>query len=666
MLVSCKETAWGFSREEILNLLAAGDTSFLAEISPDTAGQALKIGLEAPWFLAQHAYNSGNLPLMRALLETGKKHSGEPFSILCIRDLVHDGTLTQGLEAVTRLSEPDPVFPSFSLEAPALRAVLLADAGRLHEIPGGAEPFFYQTPLSESLISAGEKIIDPNPVFSRIFTLRKMVYLRAYGPAWEAGKELLTGENPEVFYRSILSDLGRSALYGASDPDEALRLFTDLFEKTAAGTKIPLPYADESVGYMLSFYRGRLLERIGSHRCEDAHAAFSTASSLATTPFDRDVAVWYLLELSSQNPQQLFKELKSYAPLWHDPSFFSGIIDRLIVRFVQDRNWTDLRSMYVDLADWLDRETLARLAYITAKVGGLDPQDEQEAYQLAFAEDHNSLYYRVLAREALHTAPSSAPPVVSYSSSGNIPHEGEAHGKNTSLEAVLRGFITYSLPHRVYPFAREYYPDIPSKLASDLTEALSKAGEYSAALRLSVLSVRATLGPVTEQQLTSLYPRPWHDAVSAAASRFALPEYLIYALIRSESFFDASVVSHAGASGLTQLMKPTAGDIARKLKVADYDLVDPETNITFGSFYLAELIRRLDGDTMAALFSYNAGITRVRSWQRAARGLDSTLFLESLPFSETREYGRKVLAAAVVYGYLYYQKSPGQIVRELF
>jgi len=113
-------------------------------------------------------------------------------------------------------------------------------------------------------------------------------------------------------------------------------------------------------------------------------------------------------------------------------------------------------------------------------------------------------------------------------------------------------------------------------------------------------------------------------------------------------------------------MRPTAGDIARKLGLDGFDLADPATNITFGAYYLGELVRRLDGKTMPALFAYNAGITRVRSWLASAPGLSGDLFLESLPYAETREYGRKVLAASAVYGYLYYQKTTGQTVRELY
>ena len=141
---------------------------------------------------------------------------------------------------------------------------------------------------------------------------------------------------------------------------------------------------------------------------------------------------------------------------------------------------------------------------------------------------------------------------------------------------------------------------------------------------------------------------------------------LLYGLIRTESFFRPAVSSGAGAQGLTQLMAGTAGDVARKLKVADYDLSDPATNIRFGAFYLDELIGRLDGNIMHALFAYNAGISRLRSWVRISGTLPHDLFLESLPFAETRDYGRKVLAASAVYGYLYNQKNAGQAVRDIF
>ena len=81
--------------------------------------------------------------------------------------------------------------------------------------------------------------------------------------------------------------------------------------------------------------------------------------------------------------------------------------------------------------------------------------------------------------------------------------------------------------------------------------------------------------------------------------------------------------------------------------------------------------RRLDGSSILALFAYNGGITRVRSWVKSANlefgtnALPKDLFLEALPFSETREYGRKVVSAAALYGTLYYSKSTSEVVEEI-
>ena len=153
------------------------------------------------------------------------------------------------------------------------------------------------------------------------------------------------------------------------------------------------------------------------------------------------------------------------------------------------------------------------------------------------------------------------------------------------------------------------------------------------------------------------YPRHFQQNVYHAIKQYKLPEYLIYALIRSESFFDPSISSYAGAIGLTQLMPLTAGDIAKKLKTENYDLTEPATNITFGVFYLEELIGRLDNSVIDALYAYNAGINKVRSWKKLYTGFPPDLFLEMIPFSETRGYGKKIVSAAAIYGNLYYGKS---------
>jgi soluble lytic murein transglycosylase len=122
-------------------------------------------------------------------------------------------------------------------------------------------------------------------------------------------------------------------------------------------------------------------------------------------------------------------------------------------------------------------------------------------------------------------------------------------------------------------------------------------------------------------------------------------------------------------------MEPTALDMAGRMARRggpDYrsaqgiDLKDPETNIRIGAYYLAYLIEQM-GSPMTALLAYNGGMGRLRRW-RAAGGdrLPEDLFLETIAFDETREYGRRVLAAAAVYGYLYYGMSMEEVVADVY
>jgi soluble lytic murein transglycosylase len=154
---------------------------------------------------------------------------------------------------------------------------------------------------------------------------------------------------------------------------------------------------------------------------------------------------------------------------------------------------------------------------------------------------------------------------------------------------------------------------------------------------------------------------------------------LLYGLIRTESAFQADIVSRAGAVGLTQLMPATAGEMADRIKRQggpDYtendgpDLRDPEVNVHIGAAYLSYLNNRMESPLLA-LLSYNGGMNRVRRWRNAENrspgtALPEDLFLETVEYSETREYGRKVLSAAAVYGYLYYDLSMKDFFTDIY
>ncbi len=105
-----------------------------------------------------------------------------------------------------------------------------------------------------------------------------------------------------------------------------------------------------------------------------------------------------------------------------------------------------------------------------------------------------------------------------------------------------------------------------------------------------------------------------------------------------------------------QIMPPTGARIAKALGVEGFDvesLFQPDTNIRFGAFYLAQLLRKFDGSLVLAIAAYNAGPEVVRNWAKEKDSALTDVFVDSVPYGETRRYLRKVLRSIRMYGLLY-------------
>ncbi len=129
---------------------------------------------------------------------------------------------------------------------------------------------------------------------------------------------------------------------------------------------------------------------------------------------------------------------------------------------------------------------------------------------------------------------------------------------------------------------------------------------------------------------------------------------LVFGLIRQESRFWAEAVASAGALGLMQVMPATGKWIASQLKTGEYrpsHLGDVTVNTGFGAYYLRTVLDQMGGSEPMAAASYNAGPGRARAW-RASVPLEGAIYAESIPFNETRDYVKKVLANAVWYAHL--------------
>ena len=146
------------------------------------------------------------------------------------------------------------------------------------------------------------------------------------------------------------------------------------------------------------------------------------------------------------------------------------------------------------------------------------------------------------------------------------------------------------------------------------------------------------------------FPTAFDENFKSAAAAAGVPLFELLAIARRESALFPEAVSSVGARGLMQVMPATARGLARRHDISyrrQSDLDDINTNLSLGALYYAELLNRFDGNRPMSLAGYNAGPNRVSRWAKGDLPVDR--WIDSLPFRETREYVRAVLAYRVIY-----------------
>jgi len=148
------------------------------------------------------------------------------------------------------------------------------------------------------------------------------------------------------------------------------------------------------------------------------------------------------------------------------------------------------------------------------------------------------------------------------------------------------------------------------------------------------------------------FPVTYLSQVQSNAGRQELDPAIIFGLMRQESMLDQNAMSAVGARGLMQIMPETGQQIARKLNEpwqAENSLFNPDVNIKYGAFYYKQLLTRFDGHFALAMAAYNAGPNRVSKWLPNDKSVPADIWIETIPYKETRKYVMSVLSYSIIY-----------------
>ena len=275
--------------------------------------------------------------------------------------------------------------------------------------------------------------------------------------------------------------------------------------------------------------------------------------------------------------------------------------------------------------------------------------DEAEKIFFAMSADYN--FYGQLAADELDLPVASA-----ALSPGYQPTESESASMQ-ARPAVQRTLALYRMDLRTdalreWVWAIRNFDDRQLLAAAELAR---RNGMYDRAINTANLTVQL-------HDFGLRYLAPYREDLRGHLQRNQLEEAWVYGLMRQESRFVTQAKSNVGASGLMQVMPATAKWIARKLGMKDYNkqlIRNLDTNLALGTYYMKTVLSWFDNSPVLASAAYNAGPSRARQW-RGDVPLEGAIYVETIPFAETRDYVKKVMSNTV-----YYAQQFGQPPRSL-
>ncbi|GEM_PF-4147275 len=390
---------------------------------------------------------------------------------------------------------------------------------------------------------------------------------------------------------------------------------------------------------------GRLRSTSGNY--SGSKTAFLAAARFLETPLDIErlkvQAADAGFDLNFQEGFQVLQEAS-----WVSPVVWTNLLQSQVAKAVRDKRWANVVQLYKRYGsrvvanermgwEW----TLIRAAkggFIDWNASGLPSSPEALLRQIAGV---GGISYPVLmARSSLGL------PAVEVMEVGRWPQS------QVPEDPFIWGFLRFGLPELVYERLDTTAAVLDWRLIRTLILELERQKKFLPALRLiSRLSQRSDFSRGMSEWKT-LYPKAYWEEVELISTKENIEPWVFLSLIREESHFDAKVKSHVGATGLSQLMPATFQEQSRRMRLTDPDIFDPFTNLSIGGNYLGMRLRQLEHPAKA-LMAYNAGAHRVTVWNDFFLDYPDELLTEMVPFLETRNYVKKIMATRIIYQNLY-------------
>ena len=310
---------------------------------------------------------------------------------------------------------------------------------------------------------------------------------------------------------------------------------------------------------------------------------------------------------------------------------------------LRSQDWKNVRAAIAAMPAFLRKDPT--WVYWNARAQAAEAgRNTQEVLAQYRSIADQSTYYGILASEELGQQVSIPPP-------GPAPTAAEmaAIAANPGLQRALKFF---GMRLR-FEGTREWNWETRHLSERELIAAAEFARQNHVLDRMVYTSEKTRV----QADYTHRYPVPHDDIMQPTTSTLGLDRAWVYGLIRQESRFIMDAQSSVGASGLMQVMPSTGRWVARKIGLTDFVqdmLSDVKTNILLGANYMNMVLGSMDGSQVLATAAYNAGPGRLRAWRtQLTRPMDSTIFIESIPYYETRGYVKNVMVNATFYAALF-------------